>query len=93
MINHRQQQNHRRSVEHRGHSVHLDLSRQSGWVDLPMECISPRPASAVQMHDLLADTAIFGEAAHWVLSIPSACLPTSSAHTRVRTEDGVDYFA
>jgi len=76
--------------------VNLDPNRtQSAWVELPLDAFHLDPRQPYQMHDLLTDARyVWRGPSNWVQLDPQR-LPAHifCLRRRVRTEDGVDYFA
>jgi starch synthase (maltosyl-transferring) len=76
--------------------VNLDPDRtQASWVDLPLDAFHLDPRQPYQVHDLLTDTPyVWRGPRNWVQLDPQR-LPAHifCIRRRVRTEDGIDYFA
>ena len=76
--------------------VNLDPDRtQAAWVDLPLDAFHLDPRQPYQVHDLLTDTRyVWRGPRNWVQLDPHR-LPAHifCIRRRVRTEDGIDYFA
>ena len=76
--------------------VNLDPDRpQTAWVDLPLEVFHLDPRQPYEVHDLLTDARyVWRGPRNWVQLDPQR-LPAHifCVRRRVRTEDGIDYFA
>ena len=76
--------------------VNLDPEHtQAAWVDLPLDVFHLDPRQPYQVHDLLTDARyVWRGPRNWVQLDPLR-LPAHifCIRRRVRTEDGVDYFA
>jgi starch synthase (maltosyl-transferring) len=76
--------------------VNLDPERtQAGMIDLPLELLHLDPRQPYQMHDLLTDTKYVWRGARNYVELNPQRLPAHifCIRRRVRTENGVDYFA
>jgi starch synthase (maltosyl-transferring) len=76
--------------------VNLDPFRtQSAWVDLPLDAFHLDPRQPYQMHDLLTDVRYVWRGPRNYVELNPQRLPAHifCIRRRVRTENGVDYFA
>jgi starch synthase (maltosyl-transferring) len=76
--------------------VNLDPERtQAGMVDLPLDALHLDPRQPYQMHDLLTDTKYVWRGSRNYVELNPQRLPAHvfCIRRRVRTENGVDYFA
>jgi len=76
--------------------VNLDPFRtQSGWVDLPLDAFHLDPRQPYQMHDLLTDARYVWRGPRNYVELNPQRLPAHifCIRRRLRTENGVDYFA
>ncbi len=76
--------------------VNLDPYRtQSAWVDLPLDAFHLDPRQPYQMHDLLTDAQYVWRGPRNYVELNPQRLPAHifCIRRRVRTENGVDYFA
>ena len=76
--------------------VNLDPKRsQSAWVDLPLAAFHLDPRQPYQMHDLVTDARYVWRGPRNYVELDPQSLPAHifCIRRRVRTEDGVDYFA
>ena len=76
--------------------VNLDPDRtQAGMIDLPLDVLHLDPRQPYQMHDLLTDARYTWRGTRNYVELNPKRLPAHifCIRRRVRTEDGVDYFA
>jgi starch synthase (maltosyl-transferring) len=76
--------------------VNLDPERtQAGMIDLPLELFHLNPQQTYQMHDLLTDAKYLWRGPRNYVELNPQRLPAHifCIRRRVRTENGVDYFA
>ncbi len=76
--------------------VNLDPERtQAGMIDLPLDVLHLDPRQPYQMHDLLTDTKYVWRGSRNYVELNPQRLPAHvfCIRRRVRTENGVDYFA
>ena len=76
--------------------VNLDPERtQAGMIDLPLDALHLDPRQPYQMHDLLTDTKYVWRGLRNYVELNPQRLPAHifCLRRRVRTENGIDYFA
>ena len=76
--------------------VNLDPERtQAGMIDLPLDALHLDPRQPYQMHDLLTDAKYVWRGSRNYVELNPQRLPAHvfSIRRRMRTENGVDYFA